>query len=234
MAVLGPFLRRLGRRRNRINDRGSRGAPCPGCNSRFSAGHSGMRFTAFGGNLSRDPASIGIPPMTTITEQLVVSTTEGTWGKHVPALRRYFAKRVPAGDIDDLVQEVLLRMQAHHSRPIIEHLDRYLFTVAASVLSDQRRRQLVRHRSDHETLTELEHPVEELSPERVLLDQEALCTAVAAIANLPPRTRDVFVLHRFEEMTCSAIASHLGITISGVEKHIMKALSFLRARLQED
>ena len=172
--------------------------------------------------------------MTALTEHVVVTITDDVWERQLPGLRRYFAKRVPASDIDDLVQEVFLRMQSHQSSARIENLERYLFTVAASVLSDQRRRHLVRHRADHETLTDSHHPIEELSPERVLLDREAVGAVVAAIAELPPRTRDVFVLHRFEEMSCGAIASHLGISISGVEKHIMKALTVLRERLKED
>ena len=172
--------------------------------------------------------------MTALTERDVVNKAAGAWDTYVPGLRRYFGKRVAASDVDDLVQEVLLRMQTHESGESIEHLDRYLFTVAASVLSDQRRRRAVRHQSAHETLTAVHHPTEELTPERVLLDQEALNATVAAIGDLPARTRDVFVLHRFEEMSCGAIASQLGISISGVEKHIMKALSFLRERLNKE
>ena len=172
--------------------------------------------------------------MTALTDHVVVTITDAVWERHLPGLRRYFAKRVPASDIDDVVQEVFLRMRTHQSGAPIENLERYLFTVAASVLSDQRRRHLVRHRADHETLTDSHHPIEELSPERVLLDREAVGAVAAAIAELPPRTRDVFVLHRFEEMSCGAIASHLGISISGVEKHIMKALTVLRERLKED
>jgi RNA polymerase sigma factor (sigma-70 family) len=136
--------------------------------------------------------------MTALSEHLLVTITDDVWGRHLPGLRRYFAKRVPANDIDDLVQEVFLRTRAHQSSAQIENLERYLFTVAASVLTDQRRRHLVRHRADHETLTDSHHPIEELSPERVLLDREAVGAVVAAIAELPPRTRDVFVLHRFE------------------------------------
>ena len=153
---------------------------------------------------------------------------------YTPGLRRYFAKRVPAGDIDDLVQEVFLRMQSHADGPPIDHLDRYLFTVAASVLTDQARRRAVRHESAHETFDETHHPTEERSPERVLLDQEALERVVAAIAELPARTRDVFVLHRFEEMTCNAIATQLGVSVSAIEKHVMKALKFLHDRIGAD
>jgi RNA polymerase sigma factor (sigma-70 family) len=153
---------------------------------------------------------------------------------YVPGLRRYFSKRVPAGEIDDLVQEVFLRMQTHGDGASIDHLDRYLFTVAASVLTDQARRRAVRHETAHETLQEIHYPTEEATPERVLLDQEALEMVVAAIADLPARTRDVFVLHRFEEMSCTGIADQLGMSISAVEKHIMKALRVLHGRLEAD
>jgi RNA polymerase sigma factor (sigma-70 family) len=150
---------------------------------------------------------------------------------YAPGLRRYFSKRVPSSDIDDLVQEVFVRMQGHGVGPPIEHLDRYLFTVAASVLTDLARRSAVRHEKAHESLEEAHYPIEERTPERVLLDREALDVIVAAISDLPTRTREVFVLHRFEEMTCNTIAAEYGMSVSAVEKHIMKALRFLHARL---
>jgi RNA polymerase sigma factor (sigma-70 family) len=153
---------------------------------------------------------------------------------YLPGLRRYFSKRLPAAEVDDLVQEVFVRIQAHEGGSPIQHLDRYLFTTAASVLSDHLRRRAVRHEGAHHTLEEFHHPVEELTPERVLLDQEALQVVVTAIESLPARTRDVFVLHRFEQMTCTAIAEQLGMSVSAVEKHIMKALRALHSRLAAD
>jgi RNA polymerase sigma factor (sigma-70 family) len=153
---------------------------------------------------------------------------------YVTGLRRYFAKRVPADQIDDLIQEVFLRLQAHDAKGPIEHLDRYLFTVAASVLTDQSRRRAVRHDGAHESFEERHHPVDERSPERVLLDREELDVVMQAIAALPSRTRDVFVLHRFEEMSGSRIAAALGLSVSAVEKHIMRALRVLHERLKVD
>ena len=152
---------------------------------------------------------------------------------HEASLRRYFARRVPDADVDDLMHEVFLRMQVNASLAPIEHLDRYLFTVAASVIADQARRRKIRRYDDHESIEEVDHPVEDFTPERVLLGQEALEVIVSAIGDLSPRTRDVFVLHRFEEMTCSNIASKMGISVSAVEKHIMKALCFLRNRIPD-
>jgi len=42
------------------------------------------------------------------------------------------------------------------------------------------------------------------------------------------------VLHRFEEISCASIAEQLGMSVSAVEKHIMKALRALHARLEVD
>jgi RNA polymerase sigma factor (sigma-70 family) len=153
---------------------------------------------------------------------------------YIPGLRHYFSKRVATDEVEDLIQEVFLRMQAHKGGSPIEHPARYLFTVAASVFTDRARRRIVRHVAEHESLQELHFPTEELTPERVLLGREALEVVVEAIADLPPRTRDVFVLHRFEEMSCASIASQLGLSISAVEKHIMKALRVLHARIEVD
>jgi RNA polymerase sigma factor (sigma-70 family) len=167
-------------------------------------------------------------------EHLADSAIQRELGTYAPALRRYLSKRVPAAEIDDLIQEVFLRIQGHEPGPHIEHLDRYLFTVAASVLTDRARRRAVRCATLHDTLQEAHHPTEELTPERVLLDREALEKVVAAIEDLPVRTRDVFVLHRFEELSCTSIGAQLGISVSAVEKHIMKALRFLHGRLSKD
>jgi RNA polymerase sigma-70 factor (ECF subfamily) len=178
--------------------------------------------------------NLGAHWMSAPTEFVALDVQDAAIEAYAPGLRRYFSKRVPANDIDDLVQEVFLRMKVHGDNSPIEHLDRYLFRVAASVLSDQARRRMARHHGAHESLEESHHPIEDLTPERVLLDQEALEVVVAAIADLPARTREVFVLHRFEEMTCGNIATLFGMSVSAVEKHIMRALRFLHGRLGAD
>ncbi len=46
--------------------------------------------------------------------------------------------------------------------------------------------------------------------------------------DLPPRTRDAFLLNRFEGQTYSQIAKRLGVSVSMVEKHIAEALRQLK------
>jgi RNA polymerase sigma factor (sigma-70 family) len=56
------------------------------------------------------------------------------------------------------------------------------------------------------------------------LSQEALDRVALAIERLPEKTRDIFVLHRFKDMTCGDIAILMGVSASAIEKHIIKAL----------
>ncbi|MBN9318891.1 MAG: hypothetical protein J0I28_04290, partial [Caulobacterales bacterium] len=51
-----------------------------------------------------------------------------------PALRRYFRRRAAAHEVEDLVQEVFIRLQSRRSEEAVEDMDRYVFVVAANVL----------------------------------------------------------------------------------------------------
>jgi RNA polymerase sigma-70 factor (ECF subfamily) len=147
----------------------------------------------------------------------------------LPAVRRFLMKRAQRDDVDDLVQEVALRMHTRRADGEIANLEGYLFQVAQSVLTDRARRDQSRARGRHQPMEEYHHPVEGRSPERVLIGKEQLSRLIAAVGDLPERTRQAFVLHRFEEMSYAAIARHMGISVSAVEKHIMRAIRLLAA-----
>lgn len=139
------------------------------------------------------------------------------------ALRRYFTKRVPIGEVDDLVQEVLTNLQGRQKNSEIENIQGYMFTIAANVLARRYRKNTLAVLNPDKAPEQ----VDPISPERILIGQQNLAAALAVIRNLPARTRQVFILHRFEEMTYARIASQLGVSVSAVEKHIMLALKAL-------
>ena len=56
----------------------------------------------------------------------------------------------------------------------------------------------------------------------------------SSLDELPPRTSRAFLLQRYEGLTYSAIAKQLGISVSAVEKHMMRALLHLQARLADE
>jgi len=61
-----------------------------------------------------------------------------------------------------------------------------------------------------------------------LIGRQDLAAAAAVIRALPPKTRDAFLLHRFESQTYRQIADRLGVSVSMVEKHIAEALRRLK------
>lgn len=144
-------------------------------------------------------------------------------------LRGYFAKRVrnPA-DVDDLIQEVFVQLLRRNQGKPIERVHQYLFQVAANVLRDQNRRRQVRHLDEHESYDEEKHEVTtEISPERVLLGEDAVACVATALQRLPQRTQDVFFLRAIDRRKYKDIARQLGVSLSTVEKEMSDAIVYL-------
>lgn len=140
-------------------------------------------------------------------------------GAYGGELRRYFARRAPASEADDLVQDVFLRLQSARFGAPIADAQRYLFTVARHVLASRRRRSPARHAA----LEEAPEPVSHLSPERILVGRQDYARAIRAVVDLPPRARSAFRLHRFEELTYAAIADRMGISRESVKELLRRA-----------
>lgn len=179
--------------------------------------------------------------MLTTREHSIVATTEGDAAfladldrRYRVPLVRYFGKRIrEAYDVDDLVQEVFVRLVRQAAIESVQQIDSYVFQTAANVIRDRVRRHAARRHSEHKELLESDLPTNDLCPERVLLGKEQLDRAIAAIEELPENTRRVFVLRRYEDMRHEEIAKHLGMSVSGVRFHIEKAKAHLARRMEQ-
>jgi RNA polymerase sigma-70 factor (ECF subfamily) len=60
---------------------------------------------------------------------------------------------------------------------------------------------------------------------------ELAAAAAAAVADLPPRCREVFTLSRARGLSYAEIAETLGISVKTVEAQMARALRGLRERL---
>lgn len=164
---------------------------------------------------------MGAPPGPRAHDEPPPSEEVSRWAQQYgPALRRYFLKKAGSAEADDLVQTVFLNIQIRGDVGQIENIEGYLFRTAANVLA----RRLGREAWKGDPLTEALEPQDELSPERALIARDQLERVVAALKTLPPRTRQAFILHRFEEMTYVSIARQMGITTISVGKLIKRAL----------
>ena len=139
-----------------------------------------------------------------------------------PALRRYFARRAQAADVDDLVQEVFLSMQSRGATSEIENVQGYLFRTAANVLG-QRRRRSGWSWGRQEEVDDATAPADELSPERILIAREDFDALVEALRELPPRSALAFMLFRLERLPQDEIARRMGISARAVRALVMRA-----------
>lgn len=141
-----------------------------------------------------------------------------------PGLRRYFHKRAGGVEADDLVQEVFVRLQARAAAGEVDNVERYLFAIANNVLVSRHRYESARVWGRQGPLTEALQPVEDVTPERVLIGKQEYQRMIVALRKLPPRAREAFIFHRFEEMSHPAIARRMGISVVAVRKLIARAM----------
>lgn len=69
-------------------------------------------------------------------------------------------------------------------------------------------------------------------PERCLEAADELDRLCAAIAELPPRCQQVFIMHKIHELPQQEVAAQLGISLKAVEKHLRVGMSKCLAGLE--
>ena len=143
-----------------------------------------------------------------------------------PDLVRYL-KRL-SGDTasaEDLAQEAGVRLIAQVRREPVQNARAFLFHCATNLARDQLRRRIV---ADEYAQTQFEV---EFAPahaaDLVAGMREEVAQVAAAIAELPPRAREVLVLARVEGYSQKEIATRLGLKPKTVENHLTRALSLL-------
>ncbi|MEA3262379.1 MAG: RNA polymerase sigma factor [Pseudomonadota bacterium] len=145
-------------------------------------------------------------------------------------LLRYLAREAGADAAPDLLHEVFLRAAA--SPQVFELINPlgFLYRIARNLVIDRARRsrcriELLPILDAHDALShaEQEHRIE-ADDLQIVIDR--------ALADLPLKTRRVFVMNRFGGMSYREIQAALGISLATVEYHMMRALSQLRRATQ--
>lgn len=144
----------------------------------------------------------------------------------------FFAKNVGRDAACDLAQEVFVRACASPAFAKADNPPGYLRRIAANLLIDHFRRGQTRgitweYREDADGRCEAEQ-------EHALLGQDLDWILTRALGDLPRRTREIFCLNRFEQKSYREISEELGISLSAVDYHMMKALFRLRSVLEEE
>ncbi|ENO90458.1 RNA polymerase sigma factor [Thauera linaloolentis] len=86
------------------------------------------------------------------------------------------------------------------------------------------------HGDDHPEF--LSHPAPRTSEAECRVEaRQQIALLTQAIESLPPRCRDVFVLHKLHEWPQADVAAHLGISVKAVEKHVRIGLACCRVAM---
>lgn len=127
----------------------------------------------------------------------------------------------------DMAQESYARvLTAQLGGQAVMDVRALLYRVARNLVIDQHRRAEVRSHDDLDTIPEGMHPCApaHCQPEEVLASQQVIRAYMAAIEALPPRCREAFVLYVFEELGHAQIAERMNISVSMVEKHVVRGM----------
>jgi len=151
---------------------------------------------------------------------------------HQP-LRRFLLRRRAgsAADIEDIAQEVFLRLLRYDRSDLIDHPQAYLYKIAANVSAEWATRCSRSLPHSAEWLAEL---VDTFDPETETGRRAAEAELQQAVAALPPRQCEIVRLHFGEGMTYEDIAKHLGLTRRMVKRDLAQAYAALRAALDRD
>jgi RNA polymerase sigma-70 factor (ECF subfamily) len=151
---------------------------------------------------------------------------------HRAELQAYLADRLrDAETAADLTQEAFLRFAEQREQVSVPHGRAYLYKTAHNLAIDHKRR-LTRRRTDTVAEEGLAGMTDARpSPEEALASRQRIDILRAAVAELPLRTRQVFVLTRIETLTYREAAKRLGISESSVSKHLAQALRHVMKRI---
>ncbi len=136
--------------------------------------------------------------------------------------------------MEDLTQEVFVRLLRRGDIAALEDIRGYLFETASSVLTDRARKRRSHHSDVHESFDSTVHGNEGFPSDHVLIGEETLTRATRALMELPERARTIFVLRRLEGLRYQDIAQRLGISLSLVEKQMARAAAYLTKRMNDE
>ncbi len=154
---------------------------------------------------------------------------------HASSVRRYLGFRLrDREDGADAAQDVFLKLWRHESQGSLrQEATNYLYAATQSAIKDTQRWRTVHGRDRAEEIDGDALPEGKTDQEDQLHWREALAHFVDSVRALPEVTANVFLLSYFEGLTYPQIAKALGISERTVERHVVRAMTELRSRMED-
>ncbi|MBP6383189.1 MAG: RNA polymerase sigma factor [Pseudomonadales bacterium] len=160
--------------------------------------------------------------------------------------RGFLMARMALGNDDDALdamQDTMMRLvQRYANRPAAEWRPLF-YRILRNRITDTRRRRTIRsrlfgwleQREDEEEQDPLERIADPaaLDPGRIVAGNETAEALMTAVARLPDRQQQAFMLRCWEGLSTAETASAMGCTEGSVKTHYSRAVHALRERLGE-
>lgn len=162
---------------------------------------------------------------------LLRMTASAPWQDIDARLRPFVARRVSQADLDDVMQDIFIRMQ--RGLPALrdeERLTSWLFQIARSSVAEHMRKKQ-RHPLADDDETESETP-EPDSDDREAVRSLATCVTLF-VAALPSPYREAVTLVELEGLTTREAAEMAGISVSGMKSRVQRGREQLRRMFEQ-
>lgn len=144
-------------------------------------------------------------------------------------LRFVRAKFGNCQDAEDIVQDTFYNVLRRENFDGLENPQAYIYKTANNLALNR-----IRSQAQHNNYLKSLQPEDDIdSFERSIFALQDLENIHDALARFPKKYRTTFVMSRVQNKTYSEISQELGISVSTVEKHIIKVLQHLRAKIKE-
>lgn len=154
------------------------------------------------------------------------ASARGAWETLVERLDAFIGRRLPREDVEDVRQDVLLKLHTSaHQLADEAKFGPWVYTIARHAVIDRLRRRAPVVAADVPDL-----PAPEVAD---LEDRPLLGCVTPFVARLPSPYREAITLTELEGLTQQDAAAMTGITLSGMKSRVQRGRRMLRTMMEE-
>ncbi len=158
-----------------------------------------------------------------------VHSAGAAWSSFEGQLRGFVSRRVPATDVDDVLQDVYVRVhRALHTVRDAERLEAWLYRIARNVITDR-----YRARRPESPVDELPDVAGSAGPgtDEPEAEERLKAGLRAMVEDLPEPYREALLLVEYEGLTQQELAERAGLSLPGAKSRVQRARKMLRDAL---
>lgn len=157
--------------------------------------------------------------------------------KHRRELLHFLSQRIRCTEAaQDIFQETFIRYAGYGAKSQVDNPRAFMFRIAANLATDYLRSQGRRAVREVDPIPEEDQDADDrssLSAERAAMSQQQVEQLIAALDELPPKCREVFVLLKLRYCSYAEVEQRLGISQAMIFRYLTQAMRHCRQKIGE-